>query len=123
MGEIEQVPPAAIPRRDIEVTMTFLPTDKGGRKSPAYRGYRPQFYYDGGDWLASYEFPGAETINPGETLRAYVCFGAPDQHAGKLHVGKPFLIRDGQHIVAYGVITAILHLEEARALLNARQKV
>ena len=111
MNEIKQGFPDAISRRDVEATITFLPTEQGGRKSPAYKGYRPQFYYDGGDWLAGYEFPGVESINPGDTLHAYIVFGVPRQHVGKLHVGKPFLLREGQHIVAYGVITAILQLE------------
>lgn len=120
MDEFKQMLPGSIARRDIEATITFLPTDKCGRKSPAFKGYRPQFYYDGGDWLAAYEYPGVESVNPGDTLHAYICFGAPDQHVGKLHVGKPFLVREGQHIVAYGVITGILQLQESAALVSGK---
>ncbi len=32
---------------DIEAEITFVPTEQGGRKTPAFSGYRPQFYYDG----------------------------------------------------------------------------
>jgi hypothetical protein len=36
--------------QDIEVAMTFVRTEDGGRKNPVFSGYRPQFYYDGKNW-------------------------------------------------------------------------
>lgn len=57
--------------KDIEVEITFLPTEAGGRKGPAFSGYRPQFYYDGHDWDAHQIYPDVEQASPGDTVRAY----------------------------------------------------
>jgi elongation factor Tu len=100
----------ALPR-DIEVEMTFLPTEHGGRKGPAVSGYRPQFYYDGRDWDASHEYVEVERVFPGQTVRAYLTFASPQAHIGKLRPGQAFLIREGNKAVAYGAVVRVLDLE------------
>ena len=108
--------PGKNPRNDIEATITFLPTEHGGKKDSAHHyGYRPQFYYDGHDWDAQHNYPDVEVAMPGDTVRALLCFTMPEKHVGKLHVGKPFLIREGKHVVGYGTITAILDLGKSEA--------
>jgi hypothetical protein len=74
--------------RDVEVELRFLTTAEGGRKVPAFPGYRPQFYYDGRDWDAVHEYPDVERVDPGDTVRAYLAFLSPHEHLGKLVPGK-----------------------------------
>ena len=111
MNSAEQRIPGKNPVDHIEALITYLPPEHGGKKSPVYRyGYRPQFYYDGHDWDAQHNYPDVEKVMPGDTARALLCFSAPEKHVRKVHEGMPFLIREGQHVVAYGVVTQILDL-------------
>jgi translation elongation factor EF-Tu-like GTPase len=80
-----------------------------------YSGYRPQFFYDNRDWDATHEYPDVAVVNPGDTVRALLTFVSPQEHAGKVYTGMPFLVREGAKTVAYGIITAILELEQAAA--------
>lgn len=98
---------------DIEVELTFLTAEEGGRKTPAFSGYRPQFYYDGNDWDAEHNYPDIEAVYPGQTVTAQLIFAAPHYHVGKLYSGKEFLIREGQKIVGKGIVTKILDLENS----------
>jgi translation elongation factor EF-Tu-like GTPase len=98
---------------DIEAEVTFLPTAAGGRQGPAFSGYRPQFFYDGEDWVAIQFYPDVDQVNPGDTVRVCFAFLSPHMHVGKLVRGKMFLIREGQKVVAYGRVTKVLQLEES----------
>jgi translation elongation factor EF-Tu-like GTPase len=100
---------------DIEVRLIFLPTDKGGRRTPARSGYRPQFYYNGNDWDAVHTYPDKELVYPGETVRAFLSFLTPQNHVGKLRPGMEFQCREGQRRVAKGVVLKILVLGESAA--------
>lgn len=109
--------------RDVEAVVTFLPTEHGGRSTPAFSDYRPQFYYAGRDWDAPHEYPDVEQVHPGDTVRAYLAFLSPQEHIGKLSPGMPFLIREGQRIIGYGSITKVLELEaSARAAVTRERK-
>jgi translation elongation factor EF-Tu-like GTPase len=96
--------------RDIEVTLTLLPTEHGGRNGPAFSGYRPQFYYSGHDWDGVHEYPDVSSVNPGDTVRAFIAFLSPASHLGKLQPGAAFLVREGQRVVGYGAVTRIVDL-------------
>jgi translation elongation factor EF-Tu-like GTPase len=98
---------------DIEAEITFLTTEEGGRKTPAYSGYRPQFYYDGHDWDAVQNYVNVKEVYPGQTVITQLSFASPECHFGKLYPGKEFLIREGQKIVGRGKITKILDLEKS----------
>lgn len=106
--------------RDIEAEITFLPTEHGGRRGPAFDDYRPQLYYAGHDWDASHEYPDVGQVNPGDTVRAYLCLLSPQAHAGKLKPGTAFLIREGQRVVGYGSVTRILDLEKSAAAARTK---
>ena len=99
--------------KDIEAEIYFLTAEEGGRSTPAFTGYRPQFYYDEQDWDASHIYPDVEVANPGETVRAYLGFVSPQEHFGKVHVGMEFLIREGARTVGKGVVTKIVELEQS----------
>jgi translation elongation factor EF-Tu-like GTPase len=105
--------------KDIEAEVTFIPTSAGGRKGPAFSGYRPQFFYDGHDWDAVQFYPEVEQANPGDTVTVYFSFLSPQMHVGKVVPGKVFLIREGSKVVAYGRVTKVLDLEQSA--LRARE--
>ena len=107
--------------KDIEAVVTFIPTEHGGRKGPAFSDYRPQFYYAGHDWDAPQQYPDVEQVNPGDTVRAYLSFLSPEEHVGRVKPGMAFLIREGQKIVRYGSVTKLIDLEKSAAAALARR--
>jgi elongation factor Tu-like protein len=110
-------------RYDAEATVTFLTAVDGGRSTPAFSGYRPQFHYAGADWDALNTYPDVTQVDPGDTVRVLLNFLSPDQHLGKVVVGTPFLLREGRRIVAYGSITKILDLESSARRARERHAV
>lgn len=108
-------------QRDIEVELTFLPTEQGGRQGPTFSGYRPQFYYDGHDWDAVHDYGDVDAVWPGQTITAYLPFLSPQCHVGRLHVGTTFLLREGRRVVGCGRVLRILHLEENAQQVMARE--
>lgn len=104
---------------DIEAEIYFLTTEEGGRKTPAFSGYRPQFYYDGHDWDAVQNYIDVSEVYPGQTVTAHLSFMSPQCHVGKLSLDKEFLVREGQKVVARGKVTKILHLAESAKRINA----
>jgi translation elongation factor EF-Tu-like GTPase len=99
--------------KDIEVEMTFLTSEEGGRRTPARQGYRPQFYYDGHDWDAAHTYIGTDEVLPGQTVRAYLSFLSPDLQVGRINPGLEFLIREGSRTVARGRVLQVLELEKS----------
>jgi hypothetical protein len=95
----------------IEAEVTFLKPEEGGRKSPAFSGYRPQFYYEGHDWDAEHMYPDVEKVNPGETTRALLTFISPEFHRNRVHPGMAFEIREGTRVVGRGKVTRLLSVE------------
>ena len=91
----------------IEAEVEFLAAQEGGRRTPAFSGYRPQFYYDGNDWDAQHTYPDVESVLPGDKVRVHLLFTLPEVHFGKVFVGMPFLVREGVRTVARGTITEI----------------
>ena len=99
---------------DIEAEVRFLTTAEGGRRGPVKSGYRGQFFYDGLDWDASHDYPDVGWVQPGDTVRSFICFMSPEKHVGKLFPGKEFSIREGQKIVGKGKITNLLKLADRK---------
>jgi translation elongation factor EF-Tu-like GTPase len=107
--------------KDVEAEITLLPTEHGGRASAVQSNYRPQFYYDGHDWDAVHYYPDVAEVRPGETARVYLGFLSPDEHVGRLHPGKVFLLREGNRVVGYGKITQLLELEASAGRIHGRR--
>jgi elongation factor Tu len=105
---------------DIEVELTLLPTDHGGRKGPVSTGYRPQFYYANEDWDASHTYIATDVVHPGQSAKAWVDFHSAQYHRGRVHVGMPFLLREGNRVVGYGRVTRILCLEVSASRVESR---
>lgn len=105
----------AMPGRpaDIEVEVTLLPTEHGGRQTPARSGYRPQFYYAGEDFDGQYRFLDCNEVKPGETARAELAFLSPGLHVGRVYPGMVYLLREGNRVLGYGRVLRLLGLEQA----------
>lgn len=95
---------------DVEVELTLLPPEHGGRRTPAGQGYRPQFYYANLDWDAVYEFAIDTEVPLGQLVLAHLTFLSPEHHRGRVFVGMAFLLREGNRVVGYGRVTALLGL-------------
>ena len=105
--------------RDVEVFVTFLPTEDGGRPNGVVSGYRGQFYYGAHDWDGEYTFPDHDQVPLGVSVRAHLAFLSPHEHEGLLAVGTPFLVREGQKVVGYGSVTQLIDLPESAARARA----
>src|SRR5580704_6579818 len=95
------------PAAHIEAEITFVGTEDGGRRSPAFSGYRGQFYYAGEDWDAVQTYPGVERVDPGDTVVAHVTFISPQYHRGRVHPGMAFEVREGRRVIGRGVVTRV----------------
>lgn len=95
---------------DIEVEISFVKTEDGGRKGPVRSGYRPQFYYNAHDWDAVHTYTTDDWVHPGEIVRGYLDFLSPEEHICKLFPGMKFVCREGSRVVAYGLVLRILAL-------------
>lgn len=103
---------------DIEVTIQFLPTEAGGKQKSVYSGYRPQFFYRQRDWDAVHVYPDVTEVRPGDTVRAYLWLPSPQLHVGHVRPGMPFLLREGNKTVGFGVVDAVLELEASAARIT-----
>ena len=106
---------------DIEAEIRFLTSEEGGRHTPVWSGYRPQFYYDGHDWDAHQEYPDVEWVHPGETARTLLWFLSPDAHLDRVQVGMEFEVREGARAVGRGRVTKILNLAESAERVKTKQ--
>jgi len=98
------------PGCDVELDLYFLQSDDNGKRSPAFDGYRPQFFFAYEHWAVEFMFPDSASALPGQRVRATARFASPELLAGRLTVGAPFLVREGAQIVAYGSVSRIADL-------------
>ncbi len=59
------------------------------------------------DYTAIQEYPDAEVVLPGEGVRALMTLIEPSLHIGKLVPGTEFVLREGFHVIARGVVTRV----------------
>jgi elongation factor Tu len=82
-----------------------LRRDEGGRHTPFFKGYRPQFYIQTMDVTGSVELPeGVEMVMPGDNVNLQVELIVPVA----LEAGSRFAIREGGRTVGSGVITQVI---------------
>jgi len=96
---------------DIEAEISFLPTEKGGRRSAALSGYRPTHDFGLGGTLndAAHEYIECEAVQPGQTANANMWFIAPEYQEGRLSAGFKFTVQEGSHIVGHGTIIKVVN--------------
>ncbi len=103
-GQVLAKPGSIKPHTDFEAEVVILTKEEGGRHTPFFKGYKPQFYMRTTDVTGSVELPaGVEMVMPGDNVKFTVVLGVPVA----LEVGTRFAIREGGRTVGAGVVTKI----------------
>ena len=103
-GQVLSKPGSIKPHTDFEAEVYILTKEEGGRHTPFFKGYKPQFYMRTTDVTGSVELPaGVEMVMPGDNVKFTVVLGVPVA----LDVGTRFAIREGGRTVGAGVVTKI----------------
>ncbi len=104
-GQVLSKPGSITPHTQFEAEVYVLSKDEGGRHTPFFKGYRPQFYFRTTDVTGSCELPdGVEMVMPGDNINMVVeliCPIAMDE-------GLRFAIREGGRTVGAGVVTKVI---------------
>jgi len=104
-GMVLAKPGSIKPHTTFDGEVYILRKDEGGRHTPFFQGYRPQFYIRTMDVTGSVELPaGVEMVMPGDNVNLQVKLIVPVA----LEVGSRFAIREGGRTVGAGVITKII---------------
>jgi len=98
-------PGSVSPHREFECEVYVLSKDEGGRHTPFFKGYRPQFYFRTTDVTGDIELPAeVEMVMPGDNTQFKVKLIQPVA----MEPGQRFAIREGGKTVGAGVVTTIL---------------
>ncbi|OFA30094.1 translation elongation factor Tu [Glaciecola punicea] len=104
-GQVLAKPGSIKPHTKFEAEVYILSKDEGGRHTPFFKGYRPQFYFRTTDVTGAVELPeGVEMVMPGDNLKFVVELIAPIA----MDEGLRFAIREGGRTVGAGVVAKIL---------------
>jgi elongation factor Tu len=103
-GQVLAKPGSITPHTKFEAEVYCLSKDEGGRHTPFFSGYRPQFYFRTTDVTGTANLVGAEMCMPGDNVRIQV-----ELHKQiAMDDGVRFAIREGGRTVGSGVVTKIL---------------
>jgi elongation factor Tu len=103
-GQVLAKPGSITPHKKFEAEVYCLSKDEGGRHTPFFSGYRPQFYFRTTDVTGSANLIGAEMCMPGDNVRVVVEL----QKTVAIDEGVRFAIREGGKTVGSGVVTKIV---------------
>ena len=104
-GQVLAKPGSINPHTKFEAEVYVLSKDEGGRHTPFFKGYRPQFYFRTTDVTGAVELPeGVEMVMPGDNLKFVVELIAPIA----MDEGLRFAIREGGRTVGAGVVAKII---------------
>ena len=104
-GQVLCKPGAINPHTRFEAEVYVLSKDEGGRHTPFFKGYRPQFYFRTTDITGAVELPeGVEMVMPGDNIKMDVTLIAPIA----MEEGLRFAIREGGRTVGAGVVAKII---------------
>jgi elongation factor Tu len=103
-GQVLCKPGSIKPHTKFEAEVYVLSKDEGGRHTPFFKGYRPQFYFRTTDVTGACELPdGVEMVMPGDNVQMVVTLIAPIA----MEDGLRFAIREGGRTVGAGVVAKI----------------
>jgi elongation factor Tu len=103
-GQVLCKPGSINPHTKFEAEVYVLSKDEGGRHTPFFKGYRPQFYFRTTDVTGNVELPeGVEMVMPGDNVKMVVTLIAPIA----MEEGLRFAIREGGRTVGAGVVAKI----------------
>ena len=104
-GQVLSQPGSITPHTKFEAEVYVLSKDEGGRHTPFFKGYRPQFYFRTTDVTGSVELPqDVEMVMPGDNVNMVVDLISPIA----MDDGLRFAIREGGRTVGAGVVTKII---------------
>src|SRR3990167_7431897 len=104
-GQVIAKPGSITPHTNFESEVYILTKEEGGRHTPFFKGYKPQFYVRTTDVTGTVELPAAvEMVMPGDNVKFVVTLGVPIA----LDQGTRFAIREGGRTVGAGVVTKII---------------
>jgi elongation factor Tu len=104
-GQVLAKPGSITPHTKFEAEVYILTKDEGGRHTPFFKGYRPQFYFRTTDVTGACELPeGTEMVMPGDNVQMVVELIAPIA----MEDGLRFAIREGGRTVGAGVVAKII---------------
>jgi elongation factor Tu len=106
-GQVLCKPGSIKPHTDFEAEVYVLSKDEGGRHTPFFKGYRPQFYFRTTDITGACTLPdGVEMVMPGDNVKMVVSLINPVA----MDEGLRFAIREGGRTVGAGVVANIIKL-------------
>src|SRR5699024_5288250 len=104
-GQVLAKPGSITPHTEFEGEVYILNKDEGGRHTPFFNGYRPQFYFRTTDVTGACTLPdGTEMVMPGDNVQMSVVLIAPIA----MEEGLRFAIREGGRTVGAGVVSKIV---------------
>ena len=104
-GQVLSKPGAIKPHTEFEGEVYVLSKEEGGRHTPFFKGYRPQFYFRTTDVTGAVVLPeGVEMVMPGDNIKMVVTLIAPIA----MDEGLRFAIREGGRTVGAGVVAKII---------------
>jgi elongation factor Tu len=104
-GQVLAKPGSITPHTKFQAEVYVLSKEEGGRHTPFFNGYRPQFYFRTTDVTGSAELPaGTEMVMPGDNVSITVSLIAPIA----MEEGLRFAIREGGRTVGAGVVTKVI---------------
>ena len=104
-GQVLAKPGSITPHTEFECEVYVLKKDEGGRHTPFFKGYKPQFYFRTTDVTGEVHLPeGTEMVMPGDNISVTVKLLAPIA----MDEGLRFAIREGGKTVGAGVVTKII---------------
>ena len=104
-GQVIAKPGSITPHTEFEAEIYVLKKEEGGRHTPFFKGYKPQFYVGTTDVTGETTLPaGVEMVMPGDSVKITVKLIYPVALEG----GQRFAIREGGHTVGAGVVTKVI---------------
>ncbi len=104
-GQVLAKPGTITPHTRFEAEVYVLSKEEGGRHTPFFNGYRPQFYFRTTDVTGSVDLPeGVEMVMPGDNVKMTVSLIAPIA----MEDGLRFAVREGGRTVGAGVVSKII---------------
>ncbi len=104
-GQVLAAPGSIHPHTEFEGEVYVLTKEEGGRHTPFFSGYRPQFFFRTTDVTGDIELPaGTEMVMPGDHAKLNIKLISPIA----IEEGLRFAVREGGHTVASGVVTKVI---------------
>ena len=104
-GQVLAKPGSITPHTKFEAEVYVLSKEEGGRHTPFFKGYRPQFYFRTTDVTGSVDLPeGVEMVMPGDNVKMTVSLISPIA----MEEGVRFAIREGGRTVGAGVVAKVI---------------